>query len=111
MQSPGGGGSGGGGSGRGGVGDLYIDVAAVDFDFESGHASGGVVIVLAGGAIEFPKVVGADHAAIVDLALAERTALMEAHAAEGVDGPAGTAYGVGSIAHHHLHDGIRGQLP
>src|ERR1035438_7453647 len=82
-------------------GNLDIDVAALHFDFESGHAFGGVVIVLAGGAIEFPKVVGADDAAIVNLALAERAALMEAHAAEGVDSPAGMAYGVGSIAHHH----------
>ena len=92
------------------LGDLNIDFAVFYFDFKSGHAFGGVVIVLAGRAIEFPEMVGADHASIVDLALAERSAAMEADAAERADCAAGMAHRIGLVAHHHLHDGIRGQL-
>ena len=58
------------------LGDLNIDFAVFYFDFKGGHAFGGVVIVLPGRAIEFPEMVGADHASIVDLSLAERSAAM-----------------------------------
>ena len=92
------------------LGYLDVDIAGFEFDFESGHAFGGVVIVLAGGAIEFPEVVGADDGSAVDLTLAERSAAMDADATEGANGSAGMANGIGLIAHHHFHDGIRGKL-
>src|ERR1035438_4097158 len=77
------------------LGNLDVDVAVFHFDLKNRHRFGGVVIVLAGGAIELPEVVGADHAAIVDLPLTERAAAMDADAAESADGPAGMAHGIG----------------
>jgi hypothetical protein len=92
------------------LGDLDIDIAAFHFDFKSGDALRGIVIVLAGSAIEFPAMVGTDYASIVDLPLAERSAAMETDTAEGADRPGGMAQRIGLVTHHHLHHRIRGQL-
>src|ERR1700674_5808540 len=64
------------------LGNHQEDVFAILPDFIGGHPLSGIVIVFAGAAVKLPQVIRANHAAIVKLALAQRAATMDAHAAE-----------------------------
>src|SRR6266404_1611073 len=88
------------------LGDLEEDVVALDAHIESGNTPGRVVIVLPGAAIEFPQMIGANHAPIVDLTLPQRAALMNTNAAERADFAARVADGIGVLVHQHFGHGI-----
>src|SRR5437773_11960806 len=75
--------------------NLQKNVFAFDLDFVGGYTALGVVIVCAGAAIKLPQVVWTDHAAIVKLALAQRSAAMDTDAAERAHAAPEVADGVG----------------
>src|SRR3989442_777407 len=88
---------------------LEEDVVALDAHFKNGNPLGGAVIVLAGTAVEFPQMIGANHAPIVDLTLPQRAAPMNTNAAESADFAARVADGIGMLVHQHFGHGIRRQ--
>src|SRR5947199_1375257 len=81
---------------------LEEDVVAFDAHFKSGNAFGRVVIVLTRTAVEFPQMIGTNHAPIVDLTLPQRAALMNTNAAESADFAACVADGIRVLVHQHF---------
>jgi hypothetical protein len=67
------------------VGEVDEDLAVLEEDGVGGEADGGVVVVLAGDAIELPGMPGADEAAVGEGAVAEGPVAMGAEAVERTD--------------------------
>src|ERR1022692_4335370 len=85
------------------LGHLDQNVVALHLHCVGGDAPGGIVVVFARDAIELPQVVRANHAAVVNLALAQRATAMQANPAQCTDSPTHVANGVGSFPHHAFH--------
>ncbi len=75
------------------------NLAVLDPHRISGDAARGIAIVLAGAAIEFPKVVRAGEVRAIEVPLPERTAVVNADAIESVDDAFDIADGVRVRAH------------
>ena len=83
---------------------IHQNIIAINADAIGIHFHCWIKIVLARAAVELPEVERTHQPALVDLALAQRTAVVRANAVEGVDGASHVAHRIRVVGCDDFHD-------